>query len=293
MKTENKSIAPLRCDLHLHTNYSDGTLTPYELVDLAERESLYAIALTDHNTVAGLPEFLSAGEKSSVKTLGGIEFSTEYFGKEVHIIALGIKPCDYEKITVLVEKLRERKRESAYNLIDRLISAGYKIDRGRIESGIKGQINRAHIATELVRCGYVSSREEAFATLLSKSAGFYIEPKQLPVFDTIKFIDEIGAVSILAHPLLNLTREETRNLIKEGIKFGLDATEVFYVEYTDDDTDFMKRTADEFRLLYSGGSDFHGENKPRISIGRGLGNLAVDGEVYDKIAERLRLKERY
>ncbi len=271
------------CDLHVHSRYSDGTLTPTELADIADSLGLDAIALTDHNTTRGLPELMAAADGRRPRLIPGVELSTSYRTRELHLIALGVMPEHYEKIEALVCQMMERKHKSTYQLIDDLISAGYKIDRKRIEEGALGQINRAHIALELVRCGYVKTRGEAFDTLLAKDGGFYKEPERIGTLEAITLVKSIGAVAVLAHPLLNVTEQELRELLPHAVSAGLDAIEVIYPEYTPEEEQLMQSIADEFGLMYSGGSDFHGKNKPDISLGTGKGTLRVPTELAQRL----------
>lgn len=264
-----------RCDLHTHSNFSDGSLTPTELVCAAENAGLSAIALTDHNTIEGLPYFLRAGEGKSIRLIPGVELSTEWQGYEIHILALGVNESHYPSVRALVGEMRERKRRAAEELIEALVADGYALDCKRLAEGAMGQINRAHIAMELMRCGYVPSREVAFDTLLSRNGKYYHEPKMLNTRGTVEFIKSIGAVAVLAHPLLNIDECKLRELLPVLCSAGLDAIEVVYSEYNDAETELSAKLADEFGLLPSGGSDFHGKNKPDISIGSGKGNLVI------------------
>ncbi len=274
------------CDLHTHTNFSDGTLSPRELVEMARGLGIRAIALTDHNTIEGLPRFLSEA-KDDIELIPGIEFSTTWRGKELHIIALGITEDSYLAVRSLVNEMKAHKKRATDELIASLIAAGYKIDKDRISEDIKGQINRAHIATELVRCGYVGTRAEAFEHLLSKDGGFYREAERISSLDTIRDIGRMGGVSILAHPLLNITPEELVEFLTEAKPLGLDAMEVIYSEYSEEDTALSYKLIEEFSLLPSGGSDFHGSNKPDITLGRGKGELCVPYSICEALLARL------
>ena len=276
------------CDLHAHSTYSDGSDTPTELAKLALDSGIGAIALTDHNSVKGLAEFTSADVLESVELIGGIEFSTDYGSTELHIIALGVKPTHYAAITERVDVMLDGKRRANEDLCRRLIEAGYNIDTKRMREGCLGDINRAHIATELIRCGYVKDRGEAFATLLRKGGEFYIEPKRLDVYETIAFIKSMGLAAILAHPLLNLTKAELEEFLPKAIEAGLDAMECIYSEYDDEMTEYSLRLADKAGLLVSGGSDYHGRNKPTISLGVGEGNLYIPISVWENIKSRIK-----
>lgn len=270
------------CDLHTHTYYSDGSLSPEELVRKAEEAGIAAVALTDHNSVAGLPEFLAA--ESAVQRVPGIEFTTEHNGVELHIIGLFVKERDYPAIQERLEILRKNKDIATKKLVENLQKAGYDLDLAHLQSKTQGIINRAHIATELTEKGYTASVKEAFSRLLSPKCGYYESPKRPDACDTIRFIKSIGAVAVLCHPFLNLSEEELVAFLPLAKCAGLDAMETVYSTYDERTTQKAKRIAKEFGLLESGGSDFHGENKPDISVGTGRGNLAIPLEFLEKMA---------
>lgn len=271
---ENLTNNAVFCDLHTHTHFSDGSLSPRELIELAESEGLGAIALTDHNTIGGVPAFLEAAEGRCITAIPGIEFSTDFEGRELHILALGFKPEAYSRINAVVDELTKRKRLAIEGLIDDLICAGYKLDRVRIHEGAHGIVNRAHVATELVRGGYAASRSDAFDRILYSGGPFYRSPKYIDTVECVDFVRSIGAVSVLAHPFLNIDEARIRALLGR-LRGKLDAIEVLYSEYDEQTTAASYSLAREFGLHPSGGSDFHGKNKPDISLGRGKGKLEI------------------
>ena len=262
------------CDLHTHTSFSDGSLSPTELIELAEDSGLSAIALTDHNSIGGVPELIEAAKTKSVVAIPGIEFSTDYNGRELHLLALGFGTDAYPRINGIVDELTERKHKAIEGLIDDLIAADYRIDRDRIHEGALGIVNRAHVATELVRCGYATSRSDAFERILYSGGPFYRSPKYIDIDECAAFIKSIGAVSVLAHPFLNIEYDSVREVLGK-LRGRLDAMEVIYSEYDEKTTKTSAALVKEFGLLPSGGSDFHGKNKPDISLGTGRGGLNI------------------
>ena len=236
-----------RCDLHMHSVFSDGTLSPSELVALAEETGLSAIALTDHNTVLGLKDFMRAGETSSVSTIPGCEFTTEYLGKEIHIVGLFLQEAVWAEVENYFTQLKESKRKSNHLLIQNLQKAGYEITYEEAAASTEAsEFNRAHVATLLQKKGSIRSIKDAFDTILKEGNGFYIPPKRLDVFETVKFIKSIGAVAILAHPFLSLTETELRGFLPEAKKSGLDAMETRYSEFDQETTEKAQRIAEEF-----------------------------------------------
>lgn len=276
----------MTCDLHAHTSFSDGTDSPRELARLAKERGIRAIALTDHNTTRGLEDFLKACKDEGVIGVGGIEISTDYNGVELHVIGLFIKPEYYEDVMKFVAPLMKRKAEANDDLVERLRKDGYVIDYDRAKREAGGQINRAHIATELIRGGYIKTPEEAFTGLLKKNGRYYTVAKCIDVFETIRYIKSIGGVAILAHPFLELTEKELREFLPRACEAGLDAMEVYYTKFDGETTALAKSIADEFGLLPSGGSDYHGWRKPGTELGTGKGNLCIDFSIYENLLDR-------
>ena len=271
----------MSCDLHTHSRFSDGTCSPGQLIEQAEKIGLKAIALTDHNSVSGLPEFWKAAEGKKVKAVPGAEFSTEYCGKELHMVGLFLPRSCWEAVTERMEDFRKTKDRSMVSLVEKLNQAGYCIDYQELRSRTPdGYVNRAHIAAELTRKGCTESISAAFSKLLNPGLGFYEPPRRPDVFETMAWIRSLGGVAVLAHPFLNLNETELREFLQKGKP---DAMETVYTTYDAETTELAFRIASEYSLLCSGGSDFHGANKPDISIGTGRGNLHVPDEFYDRL----------
>lgn len=274
------------CDLHIHSNYSDGTMSPAQLISLAQEAGLAAVALCDHNTVQGLPEFLEAARNSTVEAVPGIEFSTEYRGKELHILGLFVEEAHYGAVNDLLHEAMRRKERSNIALVERLKEQGLSLDYWVIKSETAGgTVNRAVIGAYLVRHGLCESMEEAFDRWLSMECGLYVPPKRPDALETIRFIKSIGAAAVLAHPFLNLQESGLREFLARAE--GLDGMETFYPRFDDAQTKLACRIAEEFGLLKSGGSDFHGANKPDIRIGVGRGTLSVPLTLLEELKKKV------
>ncbi|MBR6522561.1 MAG: PHP domain-containing protein [Oscillospiraceae bacterium] len=288
-KLYSESVCSLRCDLHTHSVFSDGTYTPREIVTEAKQLGLI-IALTDHNTAAGLPEFMETARELGVAAVPGVEFSTDYKGKELHLLGLFVLPEHYAAIERLVKEQHVLKEISNMELVERLNNAGYAIDYANVKRrNPNGNANRAHMAAELLEQGYVQSIKEAFDTILSEDAGFYLPPSRLQLTDVIKDLRRIGVLPILAHPLQDMTEQELRELLPEAIESGLFGIETMHSSYTDEMICIAEEIASEYGLSVSGGSDFHGSVKPDIFLGTGKGNLNIPERVYTNL---LRAKEK-
>ena len=255
------------CDLHTHSVFSDGSLTPAQLVQQAEEAGLAAIALTDHNTVAGLQEFMAAGVCSQVETVPGIELSTDWNGTELHLVGLFVQPRHEDTIRTYLADFARRKENSNRALVDALAARNYCLDYAAIQEKAGGYINRAHIAMELVAKGYVPTVKAAFSTLLSEKNGLYHPPERIAVTDAIAWFREMGIVTVLAHPYLNLTQAQLEALLPAAKQQGLVAMETLYSTYDEATTAAAAATAERFGLLPSGGSDFHGTAKPHVHLG--------------------------
>ena len=272
------------CDLHTHSIYSDGTSTPDELIRLAGEAGLCAIALTDHNTVSGIPHFLRAAKGSAVLAVPGIEVSSDYLGNELHIVGLFRTLDHLDEVEDYVRAYLVRKEQSNVDLCNNLCAAGYEISYEKVKAATPdGVVNRALIAAELLRCGYVESIKAAFATLLSKKGGYYHEPQKLDAFEVIGKLREFGAIPILAHPFLSLDEAQLRTFLPLAKDAGLIGMETDYSTFDEETTALAHTLADEYGLIPSGGSDYHGTNKPDIKVGVGRGTLAVPFAYYENL----------
>lgn len=272
------------CDLHTHSTFSDGTFTPSQIVAEALRANLRSVALTDHNTVAGLPEFLETARGTALEAIPGVEISTGYLGKEVHIVGLFLEQEKFAELTDFLGVINRRKEESNRALAAALRSAGYEISYGEIRERHPGSVNRAVIAGELLRKGYIREIKEAFCGVLSAENGLYTPPERIPALEAVRFLRSINAVPVLAHPFISLSEGELRAFLPEAKEYGLAAMETRYATYAPEVSAAARAVAGVFQLLESGGSDFHGGNKPDIRLGSGTGDLAVP----DGFAQKLR-----
>ena len=275
-------------DLHTHSNHSDGTVRPAELVRLAEGMGLTAVALCDHNTLTGLPEFSAAGEHSTVETVCGIEFSTDYGDTELHILGLFVRPSHWDAINDRLAQALRRKDDSNRALVLALQREGIPIDYGKLkEATAGGFVNRAVVGAELTRLGITDSVQDAFRRFLHPCHGFYVSPKRLDAYEIISFLRTLGVVSVLAHPFLNLDEAGLRGFLPKAMEFGLDAMETLYPKFTPEQTVLARQIASDFGLAESGGSDFHGENKPDTCLGSGIRrNLAVPAEFLENLRSK-------
>ena len=221
------------CDLHTHSYYSDGTFSPAEIIAEAEQLGLSAVALCDHNTVDGIPAFLQAGETSPVFAVPGVELSTLWQGKELHILGLFLPQESLAPLEAYTKDYLARKEAGNRDLVDRLQKAGYEVDYEVLQASTpKGKLNRAHVAAALAEKGYVSSIREAFDTLLKEDGDYYVPTERPQALEAIALLRSLSALPVLAHPFLDLSGEEliqhaggfltVRDRNEEGKVTGLD-----------------------------------------------------------------------
>lgn len=276
------------CDLHAHSVYSDGTSTPEELIALAEGMGLKAVALTDHNTVSGLPRFMQAAAGKGVQAVAGIELSTVFEGAELHMLGLFLPWSGWPLLEEKMQAVLRHKEESNRRLTAALQQAGYDVVYEELAAATPdGRINRAHIGAEMVKKGYVGSIGEAMKGLLSETAGFYQPPERLGALEGIALIRKAGGLAVLAHPFLNLTEEALRSFLPLARQAGMTGMETYYSLYDAETTEKARQMAAAYDLLESGGSDFHGSHKPDIALGWGKGNLQVPFEIFEALQSRM------
>jgi len=282
-------------DLHTHTTASDGTLTPAELVRLAAGEGLVGVAVTDHDTVDGVAEAAAMGERLGVKVIPGVEISLEYKGPRVgarsgwmHLLVYHL-PLDGP----LANELREMQAwRAARNdrMIAKLCELGLEmtLDEVAAASG-GGQIGRPHFAKVMLEKGYVETRQEAFDRYLAKGAPAYEDKRRLAPDDAISRARAEGAVPVLAHPYsLGLAVDALREQLIHWRDLGLCGLEVIYPSHGPELRETFAAIAADLGLIATGGTDFHGDNKPEIKLGSGEnGNVTVPAVVLSEIRARV------
>lgn len=277
-------------DLHVHTTASDGTLTPAQVVALAGDIGLAAVAITDHDTTEGVDEALAAGKQLGVEVISGAELSCSYDGKkEIHIVGLFIDPHNDSLISRLQE-LKEIRSRRNDRIAERFNDIGIPVDMEELKSMYPDAvITRAHFASYLYVKGYSKSVKEVFDRYLNDNGPCYVARTKLNPKDTISLIHNAGGLAVLAHPIrYHMGNSALSSCVSTLTRFGLDGLEAFYSAYTPSDESLMRRLAKENHLILSGGSDFHGSNKPFISLGKGTGHLSVPYDILENLKAHLR-----
>lgn len=270
-------------DLHAHTTASDGSLTPTELTDLAQEIGLKAVAVTDHDTLDGLPEALARGSEIGLEVVPGVEISAEFHPGTMHILGYDLDHTRPELAGRLAE-LQEARRTRNPKIVDKLTSLGLEITMEEVEAAAGGgQIGRPHFARVMIDRGYVASTQEAFDRYLTKGGPAYVDKFRLAPTEAVAVIRKAGGLPVLGHPhslrLDGLSALE--GLAAELKEAGLVGLEVYYPEHSPRMTRDFLALAQKLDLAPTGGSDFHGAGKTGVELGRGAGDLSVP---YDLLA---------
>lgn len=273
-------------DLHVHSTASDGTETPSKLVEMAKNTGLSAIALTDHDTVSGVQEFLEAGQGSGMKVIPGVEISTWDRSKELHIVGLFIDPENRELVSFL-ESMRNERALRNRLIIHKLQTMGYSITEDEVSVVAGGEsIGRPHIARVLVEKGYFEGIQDVFDTLLKRGKRGYIARSLKRPPAVCQLIHDAGGVAIWAHPVSGQhsgERAYIKKMLKGLIPAGLDGIETMYTTFNRNQTALLDELAETNGLLRSGGSDYHGYTRPFTKLGTGGGCLSVPDSFLETI----------
>ena len=271
-------------DLHVHTTASDGTCAPGEVVRLAAETGLAAVAITDHDTAEGYAEAAEAGRAAGLEVVPGIEISTRYFGA-THILGYYIDPLSPELRPVLdwvVQDRDERNRKMA----ELMAADGLPVSYERMHERFGTVVGRPHFAQVLVELGLAESVQDAFDRYVEKGRKYYIGRHFLSIERSVEIIRLAGGVPVLAHPFqYRLDDAQLRELIEHCMESGLRGIECRYTGYSAEQTAYLSALAREYGLLTTGGSDFHGANKPHIRLGLGDGTLRVPYEELSRLKE--------
>ena len=279
-------------DLHCHSTASDGTLAPTEVVRLAKQSNLTALALTDHDTVAGCPEAAGEARRLGVDFLCGIEISAEFpHPGTMHILGYGVDPQN-PALKSLTEELLAGRDNRNPRMVAKLNEMGVAVTMKEWEDEAKGSVlGRPHLAAILVRKGYVSSIKQAFDKYLGQGAPAYFDKERLTPRQAIERIGQSGGVAVLAHPIQLRTENDAQleRVVKDLVDLGLAGIEIIHSDHDDAWVSKCTALADRFRLIKTGGSDFHGTNKKDIALGVARGRR-VPRELFDALVARVKSK---
>ena len=274
-------------DLHTHSVFSDGSLTPEEIVASAHEYKLTAVALTDHDTTDGLPRFLAASDNTGVRGIAGIEVSAEHHPGAMHILGYFLDHR-HAGLQEKLAQLRVGRSQRNQQILEKLCALGLELTWDEVHALAGGEVvGRPHFARAMIARGHVKDKDEAFAKFLARGRPAYAERFRLSPADSILMIREAGGVPVLAHPCsLKLGQKQLRILLLELREAGLEGVEVYHSEHNPQQTQLYHRLATDCGLAVSGGSDFHGSLMPDIKLGRGFGGLRVADDLLPKLEAR-------
>lgn len=274
-----------KVDLHAHTNKSDGTRSPRELVLLAKEIGLAGVAITDHDTIAGWDEAIQTGKELGIQVVPGVEISSLWGDKDIHVLGYYVSATDAQFLTKL-EELRNVRHNRNALMINRLNEIGVEITMAEVAAKKKDQksnIGRPHIAEVLIEKGVVTSLKEAFDQYLGREGKAYVNVPRITPHNAVQLIQAAGGVSVLAHPGLY----EEDDLIEELVSIGLNGIEAYHADHTREDEEKYEQLGRAHRLIITGGSDYHGERNGQV-FHAPLGSKGITPSTVAIIEERAR-----
>jgi len=274
-------------DLHVHTTSSDGTLTADEVVALAGAIGLRAIAVTDHDTVAGVCEAKQAGERIGLEVVSGVEISAQSDRGILHVLGYFVQP-DHPELIETLDSLRQGREERTPKILTKLRGLRVAVSLEEVNEEAAGGVpGRPHIARVLKRKNYVGTLQEAFDRYLKRGAAAYVQKRKLQPDEALRIIRAAGGIPVMAHPysLLGRGASALEALIKRLIPLGLLGIEAYYPKHTPEQTELFLELARKHGLLISGGTDFHGANKPDIELGVIPGHSPLPYSLLERLKE--------
>ncbi len=274
-------------DLHTHSRASDGTATPAELVALAAAKGLAAVALTDHDTLAGLPEARQAGLEAGLEVIAGVELSVADGERSIHLLGLFL-PDRPGPLAAVLADLRQRRHSRNRRILEKLARLGIPLDYEAVTSLAEEAVGRPHIARAMLAMGAVGSLKEAFTRYLGAHGRAYVPKDKLALPRAIELLRAEGALTVLAHPYM--LGQSGRPLAEAVVRYreaGLDGIEAYYTEHSQAQTLEYLALARRLDLVVTGGSDFHGAAKPGVELGQGRGSLRVEASLLVALKARL------
>ncbi|MCK6482108.1 MAG: PHP domain-containing protein [Planctomycetes bacterium] len=282
------------CDLHTHSTASDGTASPRQVVRLAKQVGLRALALTDHDTLAGIPDAADEARHLGVELIPGCEISLDGVPGTFHMVGLGVDPSD-RLLGERLDLVRVGRETRNAGILENLAALGHRITMEEVAAEAGGDVvGRPHFARVLVKRGVVKDFREAFDRFLGKGKAAYADRKRLSMADAIEAIHGAGGAAVLAHPYTVALPDPAafEAWLREMAALGLDGVETLYTEHSSRDVEHYRSMASRCGLLESGGSDFHGDNKANTDVGSGKGNLRIPYALWEALRERARSRGR-
>lgn len=275
-------------DLHVHSNASDGSLTPTEVADEAMRMGLSAIALTDHDTIDGIPEILEYTKNKPLDVIPGIELSCYYNNREIHILGFFMDYTNPElnKELSILKRAREERNEKMVKLMQ---ADGLPVTMDKLLHGNPDSvITRAHFARVLVEEGVCKDKDTVFKKYIGIGCKYYLPKPQVTCESAMRILTKYSKGAFLAHPLLyHFGYSQIEELLIYLKSLGLKGVEAYHSSNNSYESDKLRAMAIKLGLCISGGSDFHGAVKPDILMGKGRGGMSITTHILDEIKKSL------
>ncbi len=276
-------------DLHSHTNESDGTCSPAQLVEVAARAGVRVLGITDHDTFAGYDQAAEAARAASIELICGIELSTKLHGHSVHLLGYFLREGGLADFRAWVTGLQASRRERNVRLAARLRELGFNITIEEAEARGRGMTGRPHFAQLMVEKGYVANLRQAFDDYLDESAKGYVYRQEPTFAEGVERIRAAGGIASLAHPIR--VKSDVPALMPELCAAGMNAIEAYHSDHSGADTEAYLELANKYGLMVTGGSDYHGAVKPGVMLGTGSGNLRIPEDLVEIMRERIGLSK--
>jgi 3',5'-nucleoside bisphosphate phosphatase len=268
-------------DLHTHTTFSDGSVTPTRLVEQAAAMGLTAVAITDHDTVDGLPEALAAGERLGIEIVPGVEVNLEHERVTMDMLGYFLGGCPGDRLKEELAELRVYRDERNARIVERLAEIGLILDATDLKAAAEnGSVGRPHIGEALVRRGYVSSIAEAFELYLRRGAPAWVDRRRLSLGAAVRLLRASGGLPVLAHPgIIRTDGPGLDHLLRDAVKAGVVGLECYYPLHDETTVRAFLVLAGKYGLVATGGSDYHGSVKPKAHLGVGPGGMAFPDDL--------------
>jgi len=277
-------------DLHTHTLFSDGSLTPTEVVELAVREGLRAVAITDHDSVDGLEEALAAGERLGIRVVPGVELNLEHERVTMDLLGYFFDRCPGDEMQAALAEMRAYRDERNARMLERLAELGVPIDTDELAAIAEdGAAGRPHIGEAMRRRGYVDSIDDAFRRYLGRGAPAWVDRRRLSLGKAVRLLRDCGGLPVIAHPgIIRTDGAGLTSIVRDAARLGVVGLECHYPLHDAETVAACRALCERFGLVATGGSDFHGDAKPDVRLGRADGGRPID----DALLEDLRCLSR-
>ncbi len=268
-------------DLHTHSTFSDGSLTPIQLVEEAAALGLSAMAITDHDTVDGVPEALAAGERLGIRVVPGLEINLEHERITMDLLGYFLNGCPGDELEAELARLRGYRAARNARIIERLAELGYPLDaRDLATAAENGAVGRPHIGEAMVRHGYVSSISEAFERFLGRGAPAWVDRRRLSLGAALRLLRATGGLAVLAHPgIIRTGLPGLAHIVRDAAHLGLAGLECYYPLHDGAMVEHCLALAEKYALVPTGGSDYHGTVKPGVRLGIGSAGAPIPDRI--------------